>query len=282
MISATEFVQLISGGRGSAIDRLRRDDTLIRTRAALTVRLAFVAADGGTGCSSAAGAVAGILAARRPGPTLLVNADGEGADALHSAGMSSQVQARLVVDAPLREQPTRLAEALDGLPATETGLRGLDLARLTGRVAPADPVLWRESVGPIARFLDVICTDFGRRSLTDAHHIAESSACTVVTARPDRMGLERAGILVRSLHERHRRVVLCVTDLARTANRGAIAELTAGLGDEVSVVAHEPALAAPGRVRSLVDARSRRGRYRQGLIHLAAQLMAPATRGAAA
>lgn len=272
MSALDSAVRWLRSASGSSIDRLRDADDQIRARAPLTLRIAFLAADGGTGCSTACGAVAAILAARRVGPTLLVSAAGHD-DALHTAGLSQVEQAHFVPDSPRRLAPSRLADAVHGLPVTDDGLYCLDLVGAGG--VPASPVDWLDETGPLSRFLDVVCTDFGRRSLTEAGEIAASNHATVVVARPDRVSLERAATVVRDAAARGARAVLCVTDASGTANRRAIAELTSTLGAPAVVLAREPALASP-RCRRDIDARARSGRYRLGLIDLAAATMTTA------
>lgn len=264
-----DLFSLIGASRGDVIDRLRSDDERIRGRAPLTVRLAFLGADGGTGCSTAASGVAGLLKARRSGPILLVNAAGDGPDCLIRAGFTWE---NLAEKTPLEleDNPTRASEALAGFPVGGPGIYGLDLAGLSGS-APSDWQSWRQVLGPRARFLDVICTDFGRRALAESQEIAQASAGTIVCCRPDRIGLERAAWLAQGLKDRGP-TTLCVTDLSNSVNTSAIQELTSGLGVPVITLPYEKGLGNREQVGRTVPGTLNR-HYRLAAIGLAAQAM---------
>ena len=251
---------IISGllGSASGITReLTASDTLLRSPLALSRRIGFVQLRGGSGASSTAGYVASMLARRRTGMVLAVNASaGEtnllwhaglprppaGAtdhpriarrraeeeradDAFPSAsddevgGFRARAAAREPRNALSRAHPSSAADARAGLPVTGTGLIALDLAR--DHLATSAGT-WFEQVTPIARFYDLVITDWGvRHRQVDLRQVARASHVVCLVTRADRYPAEEAAALIPALLEveDQPQVVLVLVDVGRTAER---------------------------------------------------------------
>jgi MinD-like ATPase involved in chromosome partitioning or flagellar assembly len=251
---------IISGllGSASGITReLTASDTLLRSPLALSRRIGFVQLRGGSGASSTAGYVASMLARRRTGMVLAVNASaGEtnllwhaglprppaGAtdhpriarrraeeeradDAFPSAsddevgGFRARAAAREARNALSRAHPSSAADARAGLPVTGTGLIALDLAR--DHLATSAGT-WFEQVTPIARFYDLVITDWGvRHRQVDLRQVARASHVVCLVTRADRYPAEEAAALIPALLEveDQPQVVLVLVDVGRTAER---------------------------------------------------------------
>jgi len=197
---------------------LTASDTLLRSPLALSRRIGFVQLRGGTGGSSTAGYVASLLARRRTGMVLGVNASAGQANMLWQAGLT-----RSALQAPherhRRTHPSTAADARAGLPVSGTGLIALDLAR--DHLA-ASAGTWFEQVTPIARFYDLVITDWGvRQRQVDLRQVATASHVVCLVARADRYPAEEAAALLPALAEveDQPRVVLALVDVGRTAER---------------------------------------------------------------
>jgi hypothetical protein len=102
---------------------------------------------------------------------------------------------------------------------TGTGLIALDLAR--DQLA-ASAGTWFEQVTPIARFYDLVITDWGvRHRQVDLRQVARASHVVCLVARADRYPAEEAAALVPALSEveDQPRVLLVLVDVGRTAGR---------------------------------------------------------------
>jgi hypothetical protein len=118
-----------------------------------------------------------------------------------------------------RAHPSSAADARAGLPVTGTGLIALDLAR---DQHAASAGTWFEQVTPIARFYDLVITDWGiRHRQVDLRQVARASHVVCLVARADRYPAEEAAALVPALSEveDQPRVVLVLVDVGRTAGR---------------------------------------------------------------
>jgi MinD-like ATPase involved in chromosome partitioning or flagellar assembly len=212
---------MISGllGSVSAITReLTTCDTLLRSPLALSRRIGFVQLRGGSGASSTAGYVASMLARRRTGMVLGVNASAGETNMLWQAGLTRSTGSAMS-DQERRQHPAIAADARAGLPVTGTGLIALDLAR--DHLA-ASAGTWFEQVTPIARFYDLVITDWGvRHRQVDLRQVARASHVVCLVARADRYPAEEAAALLPALGEveDQPQVVLALVDLGRTAER---------------------------------------------------------------
>jgi hypothetical protein len=258
---------IISGllGSVSAISHeLTTSDALLRSPLALSRRIGFVQLRGGCGASSTAGYVSSMLARRRAGMVLGVNASAGEAHLLWQAGLTRSAPSG-VTDRPRsvargarneqriasrraeeegahgafpsasddevggfparsaarnehgRAHPSSAADARAGLPVTGTGLIALDLAR---DQHAASASTWFEQVTPIARFYDLVITDWGiRRRQVDLRQVARASHVVCLVARADRYAAEEAAALVPALSEVEDKpsVVLALVDVGRTS-----------------------------------------------------------------
>jgi hypothetical protein len=99
------------------------------------------------------------------------------------------------------------------------GLIALDLGR---DHLGASAGTWFEHVTPIARFYDLVITDWGvRHRQVDLRQVARASHVVCLVARADRNPAEEAAALIPALAEMEDqpRVVLALVDVGRTAER---------------------------------------------------------------
>jgi MinD-like ATPase involved in chromosome partitioning or flagellar assembly len=221
MTAGAAVSMIISGLLGSAsgiTHELTASDTLLRSPLALSRRIGFVQLRGGSGASSTAGYVASMLARRRTGMVLAVNASAGETNLLWQAGLTRSA-ARESSNVHRRAHPASAADARAGLPMTGTGLIGLDLAR--DHLATSAGT-WFEQVTPIARFYDLVITDWGvRHRQVDLRQVARASHVVCLVTRADRYPAEEAAALIPALLEveDQPQVVLALVDVGRTAER---------------------------------------------------------------
>jgi hypothetical protein len=168
---------------------LREYDAAVRVPLPRCRRIGFVHLASGVGASTAAARVAAVLARHRTGMVLAVDASPSprGLLPLLDAGPSGT----------RRPHPITAADARTGLSRAPGGCYGLDL-RPARRGVPGEA--WSAGVGPIARFFDVVVTDWGlRHPAYDLEPVLTSShvVCLVV-----RTGDASAEILLRALETR--------------------------------------------------------------------------------
>jgi hypothetical protein len=254
---------VVHGTAGAA--ELTCADTVLRTPLSLSRRIGFVALAGGSGTSATAGSVASLLASRRAGTVLAVDA-GAGSVGLGwqtgalTPGAGQGPDPEL---AALRQTARSREEARQGLSRTTAGLYLLDLAE-AGRRAPA-VATWRGSVTPIARFFDLVVTDWGVRPWAgDLEEVADASNVVAVVARADRHAACAAAAVIPRLLGRPAapRVLLVLVDVGHTSDRIA-AGLRRRLDVPVLALGYERERArfvAPDSSR--FSARTRRGHIR--------------------
>jgi MinD-like ATPase involved in chromosome partitioning or flagellar assembly len=245
------IISALLGSASEMTHELTTSDTLLRSPLALSRRIGFVQLRGGSGASATAGYVASMLARRRTGMVLAVNASAGDANLLWHAGLTRPAardahriaprraeeegaddafrsasddevggsQARETRSALSRAHPASAADARAGLPVTGTGLIALDLAR--DHLATSAGT-WFEQVTPIARFYDLVITDWGvRHRQVDLRQVARASHVVCLVTRADRYPAEEAAALIPSLSEveDQPRVVLALVDVGGTAER---------------------------------------------------------------
>ncbi|MFL6044490.1 MAG: MinD/ParA family protein [Propionibacteriaceae bacterium] len=206
------------GSVSASTHELTMSDALLRSPLALSRRIGFVQLRGGSGASSTAGYLASMLARRRTGMVLGVNASGGEANMLWYAGLT-RLPATGTADHQRRKHPSTAADARAALPTSGTGLIALDLAR--DHLA-ASAGTWFEQVTPIARFYDLVITDWGvRHRQVDLRQVARASHVVCLVARADRNPAEEAAALIPALAEveDQPRVVVALVDVGRTAER---------------------------------------------------------------
>lgn len=300
-MSAADGVRMalrsVFGSTGSAVDTLLATDAGIRAGLPLSRRIGFVSMAGGSGTTTVVASVAATLAARRSGSLLAVDADGG------RAGLGRQliaVQPRrsgdpsasgaggpsvAAVDPAERRRTARTAEdARSGLAQAAARLHLLDLNDPADGVTalPRSVADWTDQLGPIARFFDLVLTDWGvRPAAEDLEPVATSGHVLVVISRADQPAATAAAATVAALQTLPQppRLVLALADVDRTATPRRIARtLGESLGIPVHRLPYDPVvgsdwLYATGR-RSV---RSRRAlaRFAAGLVAEAAASRAP-------
>jgi MinD-like ATPase involved in chromosome partitioning or flagellar assembly len=303
------IISALLGSASGMTHELTTSDTLLRSPLALSRRIGFVQLRGGSGASATAGYVASMLARRRTGMVLAVNASAGNANLLWHAGLTrpaarnahrsaprraeeegaddafrsasddevdgSQARsaAREARNALSRAHPASAADARAGLPVTGTGLIALDLAR--DHLATSAGT-WFEQVTPIARFYDLVITDWGvRHRQVDLRQVARASHVVCLVTRADRYPVEEAAALIPALSEveDQPRVVVALVDVGRTAERTPQL-LRNQLQVPVLTIPYDPLRAAAGPVSS----RRLPSRTRLAYTRLCAALMAEAVR----
>jgi hypothetical protein len=263
----TRAAEIVSGLVGSASGltaELADSDAVLRAPLALSRRVGFAHLRGGAGASAVAAYVANLLAARRAGMVLAVNASAGERHAVWQAGVAPPPsepprakRAHRTADADRRMHPASAADARAGLGVSGSGLYGLDLTR--DQLSPSAGT-WLEQVSPIARFYDVVLTDWGVRDRrADLRQVAVTSHVVCLVARADRYAAEEAAALVPALQEveDRPRLVLVLVDVARTGDHTP-ALLRGQLSVPVLTIPYEPlrAVEQPPASRDL-PARSR-------------------------
>jgi hypothetical protein len=196
---ASTVVSGLIGSVSAITHELVTSDALLRSPLALSRRIGFVQLRGGSGASSTAGYLASMLARRRTGMVLGVNASAGEPNMLWQAaltrtaaggtndqhrigprraeeeraddafpsvsddevgGFPARSAARGARNEHRRSHPVSAADARAGLPVSGAGLLGLDLTR--DHLA-ASAGTWFEQVTPIARFYDLVVTAPARR-----------------------------------------------------------------------------------------------------------------------
>lgn len=210
------IISALTGSVSAITDELTASHALLRTPLALSRRIGFVQLHGGSGASATAGYLASMLAHRRTGMVLGVNASAGENNMLWHAGLTRSTGAG-GNDQERRRHPSTAADARAGLPATGSGLIALDLTR--DHLA-ASAGTWFEQVTPIARFYDLVITDWGvRHQQVDLRQVARASHVVCLVARADRYPAEEAAALLPALSgvEDQPGVVLALVDVGRTA-----------------------------------------------------------------
>lgn len=258
----------VFGSTSSWVGELSEAAMILSRPLPLVRRIGFVQLHGGAGTSSIAGYVASTLARRRTGMVLGVNASAGPIHLLWHAGLAGDAEQ---LEAARRAGAQTAEDARAGLPVTRTGLVGLDLTREVAAPGSVSDLVWADRVGPIARFYDVVCTDWGVRDpRVDLRRVVETCHVLCLVARADRHAAEEAASLVpaiRAVDDRVR-VVLVLTDLSRSdqADPGALRKL---IDVPVHLVPYQPRRAGARPVGS----DHLPARHRRNLLQLAALLM---------
>lgn len=163
-------------------------DTSVRAPLALSSRIGVVGVSAGAGTSTVAGMLASTLAARREHRVLAVNASAGNRSLLWHAGCTVAATTTVEKDATRRAARSG-AEVTAGLVRTPVGLCCLDLAEDAGPV-PEDR--WWRALGPAGRFFDLVVTDWGARTGTDAGPAVAASSVLCVVAEAERASLQHA------------------------------------------------------------------------------------------
>lgn len=202
---------ILDAARPSRVTELVHLDEELRSPLPLSTRVGFVGTAGGAGCSVAAGLASTVLASRRPGRVLAVNASTDHRSLLWHAGLTTEAHPDRGRDAD-RAGARRAADVTADLPRTRGGLSCIDLA---GKDPAGADTRWWEVVAPIGRFFDFVVTDWGVRDAGSSDEVTSSSAIACVVTTPDRAGLQRGVDLAHALSVARTPTVLAVVDAHR-------------------------------------------------------------------
>lgn len=213
--STGPLARVFSAPRAEQDDLVALDDA-VTVPLATSRRLAFLHLDGGVGCSTLVAGVSDVLASRRRGRSdrvLVVDAGGS----RHGVGGAVGIAPgeRVTAASLVRSSARRYADAIDGLSATRSGALYVGLGRSESGHWPSTAHEWAGEVDGIARFFDLVVTDWGRRdAAATLSSIAESSHVVCLVTSSDRGALERAFALAPVLGESRRvgGVVVAVVD----------------------------------------------------------------------
>lgn len=248
-----------------AVHELTEAHAAIRAPLPLSRRVGVVSVDGGSGCSAVATTLANVLARRRSGPVLGVDAAG-GRSGLWLRCVGADPAATPTSAAPAagaarRAAATSLVTATSDLPTSSTGAYVLDASGPDRRAA--SPGEWAQQVTPIARFFDVVVTDWGVRDGVDLAAVLTTSHVLVLVARTDRASATAAAAALADVPSSGGSdVSLVLVDLGRTADR--IADpLRRSTGRDVQVLPHDVSWSGPtGEPTRRFRARTRRAHIR--------------------
>lgn len=257
----------VFGSPAGRQDLLASDDRTIRAPLSVNHRIAFVQLHGGVGASATAAAVASLLARRRPGAVLAVNASGGSRSLLWYAGLGPTAGTER---SDARDRAARRSDATTGLARTAGGLHALDVHAERDDAAVPESVWARQST-PIARFFDVTCTDWGRRGVrTELPAIAAGAQVVCLVVRAERPAVERAIAVAEPLAAQVRacRVVVAAVDVGDSA-RALPGALLGGAPGAVVRLPYEPAR----RGGEPAGSRQWSARTRAATIRLAGELM---------
>lgn len=225
-------------GTGPLAQRAAAADAAVRAPVGTSRRITFLAADGGTGTTTLTASFARLLAARRSGPVLALDAAGGVSGLALRCGADGSLPLEVLAR---RDRVRSLAQAAEGLPAAGR-------LRLAGAAAWNRPVpVWNAAHLAIGRFFEVVVTDAGRRTAAEAVALATMSHCVAVVARTDAGSLAAAGELVRHLRAAVPGVPvrLVAAAVAEDAFPGSAAAAgPAGADAEPLLVPHDDALAS--------------------------------------
>lgn len=259
---------------GSTSERMRKLtdwDAAIRAPITTSRRISFVQVRGGAGASTTASYVAGILAARRRGLVLGVDATGSVSGLASLSGGPART-----VPSGRRRRARGTTDAIDGLHRASSGVQLLSVAAAQSGAVPATSA-WLADVAPVARFFDAICTDWGERGWRgDLADVAGLSHTVCLVSRADRRFAEEAVALVDAIASSAERpnVVVALVDVGDSAGRAPAVMQRASDAAIVSVPFDGAwASATPGS-RTPLSARTR-----LAYTHLAAEVSAPRERG---
>lgn len=179
-----------SSTAGGARD-LDDDDQRIRQSVSTSRRIGFTAVAGGTGTSATTAAVAALLAHRRAGRVLAV----DGAAGLRGTAwhLGLPDEARSTPASAVRRTARTSWQATTDLPVAPSGALVVGLGDPDDPSRVPVPSRWADEVEPIARFHEVVVSDWGVRSAhVDLGDAARDSHVLAVVSRSERAALEEA------------------------------------------------------------------------------------------
>lgn len=289
-------LRMIFGSTGAAVDSLVATDARIRAGLPLSRRVGFVSLAGGSGTTSVLAAVGATLAGRRSGPILAVDADGG------RSGLVRQLigYAKIDVDATADHEWAERRGAARTIQDARSGLPYAGRLPLLDLNVPTDPSLdrslkpgagparprsvteWTGQLGPIARFFDLVLTDWGVRPVAeDLEPVAYSGHVLVLVSRADQPAATAAADAIAALQQLPEppKLILALADVDRTPTPRRLAPTLAdSLAIPVFRLPYDPVIGsgwfhAVGR-RS-VNSRRAAARLAAGIVTEAARSQAP-------
>lgn len=224
-------------------------DAELRASAPAARRVDCVGLTGGTGCSHLAARLGVLLAHRRGGRVLGVDA---GANATFTRLVGAVAKDVPPANVPGERADRRLHAPVsmnladEAISAMRVGRAGLVVTRPEGWEKGEDhtqrrPSDWLRSAEPVRRFFDIVVTDWGRRSpAIDLEQAISGSQVVALVCRADRASLEQA-VSVASGVSAATPCVVCAVDVTGSGWRAA--RVAARWG--VSQVHYLPFLEAP-------------------------------------
>jgi MinD-like ATPase involved in chromosome partitioning or flagellar assembly len=260
------------GSTSERTHKLLQWDTAIRAPITTSRHISFVQLRGGTGASTTAHYVGGLLAIRRTGLVLGVDAAG-GGGGLGELGGNGNAPRR-----DRRDQPKTVADATKGMLRTLSGMYLLEIDAVQSGAVPRTAG-WIRSVAPVARFFDAVCTDWGERSVgADLADVAALSHTVCLVARGDRQHAEEAVSVITAIEASAEKpaVVVALVDVGDSAGLGS-AIVAGTCGATVVPVPFDRGWASfvPGQPVELAT------KTRLAYTRLAAALLAPSKRAVA-
>jgi MinD-like ATPase involved in chromosome partitioning or flagellar assembly len=179
-----------SSTSGGARD-LDEDDRRIRQSVSTSRRIGFAAVAGGSGTSATTAAVASVIARRRAGRVLAVDGAAGLRGTVWHLGLAED--ARSTPASPVRRTARTSWQATADLPLTSAGALVVGLGDRDDPSRVPAPSRWADEVEPIARFHEVVVSDWGvRSSHVDLGDAARDSHVLAVVSRSERAALEEA------------------------------------------------------------------------------------------
>ena len=247
--SATDAVRIVATGSTAAARDLTATDARLRAPVSTTRRIAVLQADGGAGATTVVARSGAVLHRRRGGGVLVV--DAARGQACLAARTGVQVPLGLAQSRSRASGVVRATQVRAWFPHTAAGLVVLGAGTDGDEPWPASLEQWRGAVDPVARFFEVVVTDWGvRTSDEDLAQIAQAHDVVAVTARADRGCAERGLALVARFAALApaTRVALLLVDLGGTGgSTAALVERqvrSSRPAPWVAAVPHEPRLGA--------------------------------------
>lgn len=213
--TASPLQRLFASPRAEQDDLVAIDEA-VTSPLATSRRISFLHLDGGVGCSTLVAGVGDVIAARRRGRAdrvLLVDAAGSAHGLAEAAGVAPSQ--RVTAASLTRSSARRHVDAIDGLAQARSGALYVGLGRAESAHWPATVHEWADEVDTIARFFDLVVTDWGRRDARAVlSSIAEAGHAVCLVTSSDRSALERTLGLVSALDDAPRvgGVVVAVVD----------------------------------------------------------------------
>lgn len=232
--TARDLLRTAVRGGSASSRRLVAIDEAVRRPVGTSRRVGVVQADGGVGASTLVAAVGTLLAARRTGPVLTVDAARTRVGLAGLCGVDAPVGLVAHADGPaaLARAASSSGRAVrDGLPRGAGGVHVLGSGAQDAQPWPAPTGLWRDAVAPVSRFFDVVLTDWGHRAAgEDVVEAAALGHVVCVVARADRHSAGRGARLVEAVRGAvpGLRTVLALVDVPGSATVGVRVPLPAG------------------------------------------------------